>query len=232
MAVMAQEDQSPVVELTRNGPVISASPASLRRRFDERHCVVLKSLLAPSLLEEVQRHVERAEWQDGHEYTDGSGLVLTSKDTSGPAALHFLLNNPQFLKVVASVTGCEEITEFRFGAIYRMLPGDQHQLSWHDDLNDKENRQVGLSLNLSGAVFAGGAFEIREHLSKASLGQVNNIGFGDALLFRVSRELEHRVMPVAGAVSKTAFTGWFCATGETHLSRLVNRLNEHGTTHS
>ena len=223
---MEPEDQSRVVELTKNGPVVSGSTDALRRRFDAQQCVVLRRLLSLELLEEVQRKVELAQWQNGDEYTDGAGTVLTSKDASGANALHFLLNNAEFLKLVAGVTGCEEISEFRFGAIYRMLPNDEHQLSWHDDLNDKENRQVGLSLNLSTEAFDGGAFQIREHLAKAAIAQVNNTGSGDALLFRVSPDLEHRVTAVAGAVPKTAFTGWFCATGQTHLSRLIDRLNE------
>ena len=225
---MVQDDLSPVIELTRSGPLISGSVSPLRRRFASQHCVVLKGLLSPPLLDDVQRHAERAQWQDGHEYTSGTGTVLTSKDSSGPAALHFLLNNPDFVKFVASVTGCDEISEFRFGAIYRMLPTDQHQLSWHDDLNKQENRQVGLSLNLSRNRFEGGAFELREHLSKEPVAHVCNTGSGDALLFRVSKEFEHRVTPIAGTMPKTAFTGWFCATGDTHLTRLVTRLKQHG----
>lgn len=221
---MQQDDQPRTIELTRNGPVVSGSPAVLRRRFEAQHCVVLRSLLSPPLLGEVQRHVEHGKWQDGHEYTSGTGTVLTSTDSAGPTALHFLLNNPEFLKFVATLTGCEDISDFRFGAVYRMLPTDEHQLSWHDDLKEQENRQVGLSLNLSTDPFEGGAFELREHASGKPIAQVSNTGFGDALLFRVSKEFEHRVTAVTGAAPKTAFTGWFCATGETHLSRLINRL--------
>ncbi len=187
---------------------------------------MLKRLLPPPLLDEVRAQIERTEWRDGDDYTDGTGLVLTSTDSSAATALHFLLNNPEFLKLVASVTGCDEISEFRFGAIYRMLPKDEHQLSWHDDLNETENRRVGLSLNLSTDVFREGTFELRDHGTKRLIAQVNNTGFGDALLFRVSTDLEHRVTAVAGQTPKTAFTGWFCATGESHLTRLVDRLNE------
>jgi len=97
-----------------------------------------------------------------------------------------------------------------FGAVYRMVAGEGHEISWHDDLQDKDDRQVGLSLSTD--VFRGGAFEIRERLYKRLLAQVNDTGFGDALLFRVSSDLEHRVTPVANDVAKTAFTGWFCAT--------------------
>jgi hypothetical protein len=221
---MAQNEQPGIIELTKSGPVLSGPLSILRDRFAAQHCVVLKNLLAPQLLEEAQRTIERGDWQNGDEYAAGTGLVLTSNDRSAPTALHFLMNHPEFLKVIGVVTGCEAISEFRLGAIYRMRSADQHEISWHDDLNDKEKRQVALSLNLSSAVFRGGAFELRERRTKKVIAQVNNTGPGDALLFRVSSDLEHRVAPLEEGEPKTAFTGWFCATGETHLSRLVNRL--------
>jgi hypothetical protein len=36
-----------------------------------------------------------------------------------------------------------------------------------------------------------------------------NKGFGDAIVFRIGGNLEHRVAPVRGAVPKIAFAGWF-----------------------
>jgi hypothetical protein len=135
------------------------------------------------------------------------------------------LNNPELLRLIGTITGCQEISEFRFGAVYRMLGPERHEISWHNDLSDKEDRLVGLSLNLSTGVFDGGEFELRECATKKLLACIGNTGFGDALLFRVSPELEHRVTPIGEAAPKTAFTGWFCATGQTYLERLVNRMN-------
>lgn len=221
---MPQDDQAPVIQLTKSGPVISGRPVSLRHRFDTQQCVVLKNLLSPQLLEEVRAIVERSQWQDGDEYTEGSGTLLTSTDPAASRALHFLLNSPELLKIIAAVTGCEDISEFRLGAIYRMVAADQHHLSWHNDLNDDENRQVGLSLNLSTEVFRGGAFELRESVTRKLLAEVDNTGFGDALIFRVSSGLEHRVAPVTEGTTKTAFTGWFCATGRNYVTRLMDQI--------
>lgn len=221
---MPQDDQAPIIELTRSGPVISGRPVSLRNRFDEQQCVVLKKLLAPQLLEQLRAIVERSQWQNGDEYTEGTGTLLTSTDPAAPTALHFLLNSPELLKIIAAVTGCEDISEFRFGAIYRMLAADQHHLAWHDDLNYDENRQIGLSLNLSTEVFRGGAFELRERVTRKLLAEVDNTGFGDALLFRVSSDLEHRVARVTEGTTKTAFTGWFCATGRNYVTRLMDQM--------
>jgi hypothetical protein len=41
------------------------------------------------------------------------------------------------------------------------------------------------------------------------LAEVPNLGLGDAILFRLSRGLQHRVTDVVGAHPKTAFAGWF-----------------------
>ena len=39
--------------------------------------------------------------------------------------------------------------------------------------------------------------------------EIRNVGFGDALLFRISKDLVHRIQGVKGEVPKTAFAGWF-----------------------
>ena len=65
---------------------------------------------------------------------------------------------------------------------------------------------MGLSINLSTDVFSGGTFELRDRLTQAPLAQINNTGFSDALLFRVSNDLEHRVTEV-GKVAKNRMAG-------------------------
>jgi hypothetical protein len=227
---MAQDDQARVIQLTRNGPVLSGAAAALRDRFAARHCIALKSLLAPQLLEEFQAQVDGTGWQRGDEYTAGTGNVLTSSNRAASSAIHFLLNNPDCLSLIRTLTGCDAITEFRSGAVYRMAPNSGHEIGWHDDLDHgdssaRENRRVGLSLNLSTAAFKGGTFELRERRTRKLIARVNNTGFGDALLFRVSRELEHRVTPIEDGPPKTAFTGWFCATGESYLERVLEQMS-------
>lgn len=43
---------------------------------------------------------------------------------------------------------------------------------------------------------------------RSEFGEVNT-GLGDALIFRISGELKHRVAPMEGDEAKTAFAGWF-----------------------
>ena len=86
---------------------------------------------------------------------------------------------------------------------------------------------MALSINLSTDVYGGGTFELRDRQTKAPLAQINNTGFGDALLFRVSNNLEHRVTEVVGKVAKTACAGWFRATGVSLFADLVEAGCKH-----
>ena len=90
-----------------------------------------------------------------------------------------------------------------------MLPSSAHYDSWHDDINADEGRILGMSVNLSPVRFAGGAFELRGRESKNMVYRHENTGPGDALIFRLSPRLQHRVTDVVGDVPKTAFAGWF-----------------------
>jgi hypothetical protein len=72
-------------------------------------------------------------------------------------------------------------------------------------------RRVALSINLSGQPFEGGELLLRDAASEQVLAEIGNRAEGDAVLFRVHEDLEHRVLPVAGEVPRTAFAGWFTA---------------------
>jgi hypothetical protein len=214
-------------QLTRNGPVLSGRLDPLRDRFATEHCVVLRNMLVVSLLEKIQRNIERAQWHSSvfteFSGTEFSGTEFTLEDPFTVNVIDFLLNDPGFLDVIRGITDCKQISEFS-GRVYRMAAGHQHHLSWHNDLND-ESRRVGFSMNLSMGVFRGGGFALRNRLTKKLVAQVNNTGFGDAILFRISRDLEHRVSPVMEGVPKTACAGWFLATGKNYTKGLIDRLN-------
>ena len=68
-----------------------------------------------------------------------------------------------------------------------------------------------MSVNLSPKPYAGGILQLREARSEEILAEIANTGLGDALFFRISPELKHRVSPVEGIVPKTAYAGWFQA---------------------
>jgi hypothetical protein len=121
-------------------------------------------------------------------------------------ALHFLFNLPKFRLVIEEITGCAPLQRFG-GRIYRMNPTFGHFDGWHDDA--KGPRLVGMSLNLSRREFQGGQFLLREIKSKRMLAEIANTGLGDAIIFRISKDLQHRVNEIVGKEPKTAFAGWF-----------------------
>jgi hypothetical protein len=215
-----------MLQLTGTGFVHDEQLDAARDRFATNHCVVLKKLLEPALVEMAQRHIEQTPWLRT-DFDDDIGTELTLDNEAGIArALSFVVNTPEFLNVIRIITGREHISEF-MGRVYRLSGGPQHHLSWHND-TQVPMRYVGFSINLSTDVFRGGTFELRDARTLARLAQVNNTGFGDAILFRISKDLEHRVTEVVGEVAKTAYAGWFYETGVSLLAELVKLHRNHG----
>jgi len=108
---------------------------------------------------------------------------------------------------VRDVSACSDIGWF-IGRVYRFEPAADHYAAWHDDAF--EGRRVALSLNLSEGPLQGGELLIR----RKGDGDPPPMAYGpagDALLFRVSEALEHRVLPVRGTTPRTAFVGWYVA---------------------
>jgi predicted 2-oxoglutarate/Fe(II)-dependent dioxygenase YbiX len=71
-----------------------------------------------------------------------------------------------------------------------------------------QNRRVAMSVNLEPAPYEGGVLQIRRRENEAIIAEVENVGAGDAILFRIDAALQHRVTAVTSGV-KTAFAGWF-----------------------
>jgi hypothetical protein len=93
-----------------------------------------------------------------------------------------------------------------------------HTDDWHDDTSD--GRLLAMSINLSPRGYQGGVFQMRESKSHWTLMEIANTGLGDALLFRVSSDLQHRVTEVQTGEPRTAFAGWFHSTKESMRERL------------
>jgi hypothetical protein len=196
-----------VIRLTRKGVVFSGTQeglASLREKYERDDYVILPRLFEPALFEELLRRVEDAPFVPRDH--DGIALELCMADKITTAMMDFFPNNPSFLRLVEQITGQPRLGEFN-GRVYRMTSSDGHFDHWHNDCID--DRVVTMSVNLSRQVYSGGALQIRGRSSKEILQEIYNTGFGDALLFRISKELAHRVQAVTGEVPKTAYAGWF-----------------------
>jgi hypothetical protein len=193
-----------MIQLRRAGLVADKEDVErLRIQFANAHVVRLPALLDSQLLSQALCYIERGNWREG----GVSGFYSESILETGPAVslLRFVSNSPKFLEVIGEITG-NALTWFD-GRIYRMKADAGHSDKWHDDTI--EGRLIAMSLNLSPRGFEGGLFQMKEAKSNRMLVEIANTGPGDALLFRLSTNLQHRVTDVQPGEPKTAYAGWF-----------------------
>ena len=186
-----------------------------RSQFEEKHFVKLPGLLDPQLLSLVLSYIVQGQWQESAELGFYSESIL--ENCAAPGLLQFVGNTPKFLETISEITRCDALTWF-VGRVYRMRPNIDHTDKWHDD--DADGRLIGMSLNLSPRGFEGGLFQMREAKSRRMLVEIANTGLGDAILFRLSHDFQHRVTEVRTGAPKTAFAGWFSSTKESMGERL------------
>jgi Coenzyme PQQ synthesis protein D (PqqD)/2OG-Fe(II) oxygenase superfamily len=196
-----------LAKLTRLGIACDATPRELRsasEHFEQHDYLRLPGFIEPGLLRVIQRCLRGAGFQP-REYAE-IGHDLTLLNDPLLRVLHFLMNDPQLFRLIRRITGCRPIGCFT-GRIYRMVARRGVELTWHDDALD-DLKLVAISANLSDGRYRGGILQIREK-SRHACEVVPNLGFGDAIIFRVAEHLEHRVTSVEGKIPKTALTGWF-----------------------
>lgn len=199
-----------VVVATRRGIVVRAAAArvdALRDEFVRRHVIRLPHFLDDDLLARVQNAIDGGTFAIREDA--GIAVELCLEPSRALDILTFAMNAPQLFDFVRTVSGCTAIEAFA-GRIYRFDPDVSHHDSWHDD-TAAGGRLVGCSLNLARERYCGGAFQLREKARPDDVIEIDNNGAGDAFLFRIAPELQHRVLPVTGTHPKTAFAGWFIA---------------------
>ncbi len=211
------------LQIENSGAVCSGSTedlGTLRAQFAAQHHLKLPGLLGPGLLDFLQSKVQQAEFYERVHDGIGPNSELCMKSNTAAAALLFLMNDQKLFQIIQDITQCDPIGCFE-GRVYCVNPGRGHHDSWHDDVG--EHRLVGMSINLSSGVYSGGTLQIRERRSGEIISEVPNAGIGDAVVFRLSDRLQHRITDVEGNNSKTAFAGWF-RSQPTFLSMLREQV--------
>jgi hypothetical protein len=182
--------------------------SALRAQFDRQHYLKFPRLLGPGLLDFLQAKVNESDFYERVHDGIASNKELCMTGNGAFGALLCLINDEKLFQIIQDVTQCDQIRCFE-GRVYRVNPGQGHHDSWHNDIGD--NRLVAMSINLSKEVYSGGVLQIREVGSEKIISGVANVGIGDAVVFRLSPGLQHRITNVEGTASKTAFAGWFKA---------------------
>jgi 2OG-Fe(II) oxygenase superfamily len=193
-----------MIQLGRAGLVADREDVErLRIQFAKTHLVRIPGMLDSQLLALALPYIEQGQWRNKVQLGNYSEYVLEAGGAVN--LLHFVSNAPSFLKTISEITG-SDLTWFE-GRVYRMDPNAGHADQWHSDVAD--GRLIAMSLNLSPLGYQGGVFQMRERKSSRILAEVANTGLGDAILFRISRDFQHRVTDVQPGEPKTAFAGWF-----------------------
>ena len=128
--------------------------------------------------------------------------------------MHSLLNQAPVLKVVSEIIN--DRVDLWVGTLVRRIPDMNHFSNWHDDITDAVvyddiafRRTVPLSLNLSSNYFEGGNLELRNAQTQEIIHDIPNKNFGDAIMFEISENLEHRVADVTSGGPRIVYVGWF-----------------------
>jgi len=198
-----------VIRITRHGTEVAASEDAfgrLRDAYAARHHVRLPGFFADDLLSLVGRDLTAANFRISDHGRIARELALG--ETPAYLAVLFLLNCPILFEAMAHIIGTDGIRRFD-GRIYSMRSGADFYDSWHTDLGQPdEPRLAAISVNLGGP-YEGGVLQMREAESGRVIEEISNRQRGDAILFRVSPALQHRLLPVEGDAPRTACAGWF-----------------------
>ena len=200
-----------MIKVTKRGLLTqSTSIAALREAFERQHYLRLPGFLAPEVLALVEPQLSTAEFFERIDDGAAATRELCMNTNSALGALLLLVNDEKLFELIQAITACPRINCFE-GRIYKFVGDAGHFHRWHNDL--VESRFVAMSVNLGEDRYSGGVLQIRDRLSKRVLVEVTNTGQGDAIIFRLSKQLEHRITEVTGASTKMTFAGWFKGRG-------------------
>lgn len=202
-----------MIRITQNGLVQPSEPEilELQQEFKEKRCIVIPQLVEEKLLENILQGIAKGEFFENNHDQIKNGLytledTLKSKNIA-THLIHFIINNKEFFKLIQEITGCREIKGFK-GRIYKLEPGGQHKLDWHEDTFDPV-RVLAISINLGANPYEGGVFQIKRKNSDEVLREVPCGNLGDAHIFDISNNLLHRVTATTGKHPRVAAAGWF-----------------------
>lgn len=185
---------------------------AMRNSFRDGYHAVLPGIIEAGFLTSIVALFSDDDFTE--RLTPNIGCVQTLANRKFEQGMHFLLNQEPIKEAISRII--KQPVQLWVGNTVRRIPGRNHFSNWHSDMTapvrlgeQNYRRAAPLSLNLSPRRFEGGNLEIRKLKGESLLADIPNKGFGDAILFRIARELEHRVADVQGQVPRTVHVGWF-----------------------
>ncbi|MGN6571414.1 MAG: 2OG-Fe(II) oxygenase [Pseudolabrys sp.] len=199
----------PILQLNWKDTVIDDDPdvtSALALQFARQNAVLLPDALKPDFYDKLSGLCAQATFVNktvsdlgsrGLEHPGFAGVLL--RDT---------LSQPSMLAWLQKITDCGPIEKV-IGRVARYEAGNGTHLDWHNDLGRARFRALAVTVSLGREPYQGGEFEMRERASPEILFRHIHSKPGMMLIFRVARELLHRVLPVTAGGPRTVFSGWF-----------------------
>jgi hypothetical protein len=182
-----------------------ASPEAVAGGFSKYRAIACAKAVEPDLLASLMRLC-----REGH-FESNEVKYLGHREVESPQrvgrALTHVLKRADLIGWVERATGCGSL-ETVDGRVVRARANNDDQLLWHDDLDDPR-RRLAITINLSEHGYEGGLFELREKRTERLLATHHHLEPGTALIFDVSHDIEHRVLPVTSGGPRCVYTGWF-----------------------
>ncbi len=197
-----------MIQLTQTA--VLSDPADIPRLAEEfagTGCARLPGFLAQPLLGHLLEWLEATQFEQRNEVGHAGvfGTTLFAPETERSLfLLHFILNRPELYDIVGKVAGCPKIGNF-MGRLHRTVGGTDQHIDWHRDA--VEARTLGITINLSAEEYTGGIFQLRDPAQKIRA-EVGRAAPGDAYLFRIDQEWQHRLTRVESG-RRTVGVGWF-----------------------
>lgn len=177
--------------MTPRGVEIRKKPEDwrgVRATFKRENYLRISGFIEPGLLEVMRKYLQRAHFEESEYGAVGRDLALWNSPVVG--ALHLLMNDPALLDFVRRISGCGPIGSFT-GRLYKMVARPGMDFDWHSDLKENGLRVgVAMTINLGARPYRGGMLQMRR-IDDDAITEIPNAGPGDAIIFRLARDLRH-----------------------------------------
>lgn len=214
-----------MLQIQRQGLVNNLSARQLsdyRGQWKKQRAILLPGLIEPELLRLLQGAISRGRFKAiKHGGVDATEQCLERDGTV--LLMEMLASDPALTQVISEITDAGSIGCIP-GRVYNISQSDHDD--WHQDINSLYDYMMAMSINLSPRPYEGGSLCLRHVKTKKVFCDIQNIGPGDALLFDIDPELEHKISPVFGKNPKIAFAGWFCSkpTYEDYMNKMMRKV--------
>lgn len=202
---------SPIVKIGWKETVIDPdATAALAKQFEAQHALVLEHVFDAEFLRNLAGLIDKAQFVEKHAPHVGTRKI--EQPAFAGFYLRQALTRPAMQAWLETVTGCGPLGGM-IGNITQYAAGSGHHLGWHHDVDAANERRLAVTVNLGTTPYDGGDFEMRERGGTELLMRYAHAEPGTALVFRVTKALEHRVTPVISGGPRMVFSGWFLARG-------------------